>query len=77
MIKLRSTLSLFNGIGVGARALKNIGAEVGTCYVSEIDKIANMTNYTAGVSNTQRYKQCGNGWTLPVIEHIFSEAYKE
>lgn len=27
--------------------------------------------YTEGVSNTQRYKQCGNGWTLPVIEHIF------
>lgn len=28
-------------------------------------------NYTEGVSNTQRYKQCGNGWTLPVITHIF------
>lgn len=28
--------------------------------------------YTEGVSNTQRYKMLGNGWTLPVIEHIFS-----
>jgi len=30
-------------------------------------------NYTAGVSNTQRYKQLGNGWTVDVITHIFKE----
>lgn len=29
-------------------------------------------NYTDCVSNTQRYKMLGNGWTVPVIEHIFS-----
>lgn len=29
-------------------------------------------NYTAGVSNAQRYKQLGNGWTVDVIAHIFS-----
>ena len=28
-------------------------------------------NYTAGVSNTQRYKMIGNGWTVDVIAHIF------
>ncbi len=27
-------------------------------------------NYTAGVSNTQRYKMLGNGWTVDVIKHI-------
>lgn len=27
-------------------------------------------NYTEGVSNTQRYKMLGNGWTVKVIEHI-------
>ncbi len=27
-------------------------------------------NYTAGVSNTQRYRQLGNGWTVDVIAHI-------
>ena len=27
-------------------------------------------NYTFGVSNTQRYKQLGNGWTVDVITHI-------
>lgn len=29
-------------------------------------------NYTEGVSNTQRYKMIGNGWTIDVISHIFS-----
>lgn len=28
-------------------------------------------NYTDIVSNTQRYKMLGNGWTVPVVEHIF------
>ena len=28
-------------------------------------------NYTEGVSNTQRYKMLGNGWTVDVIAHIF------
>jgi site-specific DNA-cytosine methylase len=28
--------------------------------------------YTSGVSNTQRYKMLGNGWTVEVIKHIFS-----
>ena len=27
-------------------------------------------NYTEGVSNTQRYKMLGNGWTIEVIKHI-------
>ena len=27
-------------------------------------------NYTEGVSNTQRYKMLGNGWTVDVISHI-------
>ena len=29
-------------------------------------------NYTSTVSNTQRYKMIGNGWTIDVISHIFS-----
>lgn len=27
-------------------------------------------NYTEGISNTQRYKCIGNGWTVDVIVHI-------
>lgn len=29
-------------------------------------------NYTAHVSNTQRYKMLGNGWTVDVVAHIFN-----
>ena len=29
--------------------------------------------YTEGVSNTQRYKMLGNGWTVEVIKHILGE----
>ena len=28
-------------------------------------------NYTEGISDTQRYKTLGNGWTVDVIAHIF------
>jgi len=33
-------------------------------------------NYTEGVSNTQRYKMIGNGWTVDVIAHILSHIPK-
>jgi DNA-cytosine methyltransferase len=34
-------------------------------------------NYTEGVSNTQRFKMLGNGWTVDVIAHIFNNLTKE
>lgn len=34
-------------------------------------------NWTEGVSNTQRYKAIGNGWTVDVITWIFSQIPKE
>ena len=30
-------------------------------------------NYTEGVSNSQRYKMIGNGFTIPVIKHILKD----
>lgn len=33
-------------------------------------------NYTACVSDTQRYKMLGNGWTVSVISHIFKQLIK-
>lgn len=33
--------------------------------------------YTEGVSNTQRYKMIGNGWTADVVAHIFGFIPKE
>lgn len=32
-------------------------------------------NYTEWVSNSQRYKMLGNGWTVDVIAHIFREIF--
>ena len=38
----------------------------------ECERIQTMPeNYTKGISNTQRYKCLGNGWTVDVIAHIF------
>lgn len=34
-------------------------------------------NYTDGISNTQKYKAIGNGWTVDVIAHILSHIPKE
>lgn len=31
-------------------------------------------NYTSSVSNTQRYKMLGNGWTVVVISHILNSS---
>ena len=33
-------------------------------------------NYTNHVSNSQRYKMLGNGWTVDVIAHIFKQGLK-
>jgi len=32
--------------------------------------------YTSGVSDTQRYRMLGNGWTVDIISHILSGAFK-
>ena len=34
-------------------------------------------NYTQWVSNSQRYKMLGNGWTVDVIAHIFREMFHD
>lgn len=39
----------------------------------ECERLQNVpSGYTEGVSNTQRYKMLGNGWTVDVISHILS-----
>lgn len=40
--------------------------------VTECERLQTVPDgYTAGVSNAQRYKMLGNGWTVDVISHIF------
>lgn len=42
----------------------------------ECERLQTMPdNYTEGVSNSQRYKMIGNGWTIDVISHILSYKY--
>lgn len=44
----------------------------------ECERLQTMPdNYTAAVSNTQRYKCLGNGWTAEVIIHILNGALKD
>ncbi len=39
----------------------------------ECERLQNVPdNYSSCVSNTQRYRMLGNGWTVDVIAHIFS-----
>lgn len=41
-------------------------------YPVECERLQTVPdNYTDCVSNTQRYKMLGNGWTIDVIAHIF------
>ena len=40
----------------------------------ECEKLQTLPkDYTEGVSTTQRYKSIGNGWTIDVIVHIFTQ----
>lgn len=42
-------------------------------YPIECERLQTLPdNYTSGISNTQRYKALGNGWTADVIAHILS-----
>lgn len=40
--------------------------------ITEVERLQTLPeNYTAGVSDTARYKAIGNGWTIDVITHFF------
>jgi len=42
--------------------------------VTECERLQTVPDdYTEGVSNSQRYKMLGNGWTVDVIAHIFKQ----
>jgi DNA (cytosine-5)-methyltransferase 3A len=68
-----------NGGGMGAKTeLYKIDLPDGEYLIRkltpiECERLQTLPdNYTEGVSNTQRYKAIGNGWTVDVIAHIFS-----
>lgn len=46
--------------------------------VTECERLQTLPDgYTEGVSNSQRYKMLGNGWTVDVVAHILSRLPNE
>lgn len=46
--------------------------------VMECERLQTVPDmYTEGVSNTQRNRMLGNGWTIDVVSHIFRFMYEE
>jgi len=69
----------FSGIGCQAMALKRITSNFELVGFSEIDKPA-IQSYKAqqsGMSNSQLYKQAGNGIVVNVFEAILRNLFKE
>lgn len=51
---------------------KDMNENIHRLTVVECERLQTVPdNYTEGVSNTDRYKILGNGWTVDVIAHIF------
>jgi len=78
--RIKSDISKSGCITAGANSAGNhsqmdiIHSAFGTRRYSviECERLQTMPdNYTEGVSNSQRYKMIGNGWTIEVISHIF------
>ena len=69
-----------NGGGGGAKTgLYKVGLPDGDYIIRkltpvECERLQTLPdNWTDGVSNTQRYKAIGNGWTVDVIAHILKQ----
>jgi site-specific DNA-cytosine methylase len=58
--------------GVGQRKTITDGKEMFYLNPNHCEKLQTVPiGYTKSVSNNQRYKMLGNGWTVDVIAHIF------
>jgi DNA (cytosine-5)-methyltransferase 3A len=64
-----------NGGGRGAKTgLYKDNLQVRKLTPVECERLQTVPdNYTDGVSDTQRYKMLGNGWTIDVITHILKK----
>lgn len=72
-IKAKSVTLTTNGGGRGGKTgLYLINHIVRKLSPLECERLQTLPdNYTNSLSNTQRYKCIGNGWTVDVIAHIF------
>jgi len=72
---LTCTATMYKGAGNNGMSLirRPNQKELSVLNVHEVEKLMNVpVDYTACVSNTQRYKMLGNGWDVKVIEFIFN-----
>lgn len=79
-VKGKSVSLKANGGGQGAKTgLYKIDLPDGNYIIRklttvEAERLQTLPdNYTYGISNNQRYKCIGNGWTIDVISHIFKQ----
>lgn len=70
------TASMYKGAGNNGMTLVPIWQSVASyrkLTPLECERLQTVTDgYTSGVSNSQRYKMIGNGWTIDVVAHLFS-----
>ncbi len=74
---LCTTATMYKGAGNnGMTLIRRKGETYLSCITpTEVERLQTVPDgYTEGVSNTQRYKMLGNGWTVDVIAHIFKGA---
>lgn len=58
--------------GTAGQALAKIGSHIRRLTPIECERLQTVKdNYTNHVSDSQRYKMLGNGWTVDVIAHFF------
>jgi len=66
------TLCLGSENGLSGNALTQINSRIRRLTPIECERLQTVKdNYTNHVSDSQRYKMLGNGWTVEVITHIF------
>ena len=66
------TLCLGSENGLSGNALAKINNRIRRLTPIECERLQTVAdNYTNYVSDSQRYKMLGNGWTVDVIAHIF------
>lgn len=62
-----------SGMSCGTHAILEQGMKIRRLTPTECERLQTVPDgYTSIVSNTQRYRMLGNGWTVDVIVHIFS-----
>ena len=67
------TLCLGSQNGLSGNALAKINNRIRRLTPIECERLQTVKdNYTNHVSDSQRYKMLGNGWTVDVVCHIFS-----